>query len=53
MFAIRRDMAVIVEKQNEQIVEIAVATETSHDQAKAGLEQVKKAAQYQPGCTIC
>jgi len=48
-----KDMAEIVEKQNPNIVQIAATTETSHDRAKAGLEQVQQAAAHQSGgCAI-
>jgi hypothetical protein len=45
-------MADIVDKQGEHIDTIHTATETSHERAQAGLEQVKQAADYQPVCTI-
>lgn len=47
-----QDMANIVEQQGEMIEEISDMTEKSHDRAKAGLEQVKQAAAYQPTCAI-
>jgi hypothetical protein len=49
----RRDMSVIVEKQGKSIDDIAVAADMSHDRAKAGLQQVNQAAEYQPGCVLC
>lgn len=49
----RRDMAQLVDKQGTHIKEIAVAADNSHDRAKAGLVEVTKAADYQPGCAIC
>ncbi len=39
-------------EQGVHIDRIEKATEESHQRAEAGLEQVKKAAEYQPGC-IC
>lgn len=48
-----KDMAKLVEQQGAQIDNIHEAADTSHEQAKAGLEQVKQAATYQPGCVIC
>jgi hypothetical protein len=45
-------MADIVEDQGIKIEQIHTATETSHERAEAGLEQVKQAAAYQPTCTI-
>jgi hypothetical protein len=45
-------MAEIVETQGAKIDEIHAATETSHERAKAGLEQVKQAAVYQNSCAI-
>ena len=48
-----RDMASIVDKQGGQIEEIDKTTESSHERAKAGLEQVRQAANHQSSCTIC
>lgn len=48
-----QDMAQIVDKQGEHIDEIAKSTEISHERAQGGLDQVKKAATYQPTCAIC
>jgi hypothetical protein len=45
-------MADIVDDQGIKIEQIHTATETSHERAEAGLEQVKQAAAYQPTCTI-
>lgn len=45
-------MANIVQAQGAQIEEIHTATESSHEKAQAGLEQVKQAAAYQPGCVL-
>jgi hypothetical protein len=47
-----RDMADIVNKQGVMVDEIAITTEQAHDRAKAGLEQVQKAAQSQSSCLI-
>jgi hypothetical protein len=47
-----RDMASIVDKQGGQIEEIEKTTETSHERAKAGLEQVRQAANHQSSCLI-
>lgn len=47
-----RDMAQIVDRQGESIQEISKATDNSHQRAKAGLDQVKQAAAYQPTCSI-
>lgn len=46
-------MADIVGDQGEKVEQIHQATEVSHERAEAGLEQIKKAADYQPVCTIC
>eukprot|EP01031_Cornospumella_fuschlensis_P031712 gene31713-38325_t len=43
-----KDMASLVDRQGEHVDKIH-----SHEQAKGGLEQVKQAAAYQPGCSIC
>lgn len=51
MFTLR-DMANIVEKQNEMVTNIAVTTEQSHEKAQQGLEQVKQAASHQSACII-
>lgn len=48
-----RDMAVLVEKQNEPIKAIAEAADNAHQRTKEGLVQVNKAAEYQPGCVLC
>jgi hypothetical protein len=45
-------MAQLVENQGNKVNEIAVSADKSHDRAKAGLEQVNSAAEYQPGCAI-
>lgn len=45
-------MAEIVETQGGKIDEIHMATETSHERAQAGLNQVKQAAAYQSSCAI-
>ncbi len=46
-------MADIVEQQGGHVEKIHQATDESHEKAQAGLEQVKQAAAYQPGCSIC
>ena len=46
-------MAAIVEEQGGHVEKIHTATEESHEKAQQGLEQVKQAATYQPGCAIC
>eukprot|EP01039_Chlorochromonas_danica_P010331 gene10331-11435_t len=48
-----QDMANLVERSGAHIDAIYESTDTSHEQAKAGLEQVKQAAAYQPGCVTC
>ncbi len=48
-----RDMAQLVDTQGVAIREIATAVDNSHERTQAGLEQVSKAAEYQPGCVIC
>lgn len=53
MNEIFKDLAEIVNKQQEDIDTIATNVESSHEAAKRGLEQVEKAAKYQPGCTVC
>lgn len=45
-------MAAIVQEQGGHVEKIHTATEESHEHAKEGLEQVKQAAQYQPGCAV-
>jgi len=45
-------MADIVGEQGEKVEQIHGATEVSHERAEAGLQQIKKAAEYQPVCTI-
>lgn len=45
-------MAHLVKQQGEKVEEIAVSADKSHDRAKAGLQQVNQAANYQPGCII-
>jgi hypothetical protein len=45
-------MADIVEDQGVKVEQIHQATEVSHERAEAGLDQVKKAAEYQPVCII-
>ena len=45
-------MASLVQHQGEMVTEIATLAESSHEKAEAGLEQVKQASTYQPGCVI-
>lgn len=45
-------MADIVEDQSGKVKTIQDATESSHERAKAGLDQVKQAANNQGGCQI-
>jgi hypothetical protein len=47
-----KDMAEIVEKQGGNIEKVAETTDVSHERAKAGLDQVKQAAESQQGCVI-
>jgi hypothetical protein len=47
-----KDVAQLVDEQNPTIEKIAEDTEVAQDRAEAGLEQVKQAANYQPGCLI-
>jgi t-SNARE complex subunit (syntaxin) len=47
-----RDLATIVDKQQEEVDNIAEMTEKSHKSAAAGLEQVQKASKMQPGCLL-
>lgn len=47
-----KDMAEIIEKQGVVIEEIHTSTEQSRERAEEGLNQVKKAAELQPVCTI-
>ena len=47
-----RRMADIVDQQDVHVKQIEQSTETSHQAAQAGLEQVKQAAAYQPTCNI-
>jgi hypothetical protein len=47
-----RDMAEIIDKQGEMVQEIHASTEASRDRAEVGLDEVKKAADYQPVCII-
>lgn len=47
-----KDMAEIIEKQGELVEEIHESTEASRARAEGGLEEVKKAAEYQPVCVI-
>lgn len=45
-------MAQLVDNQGVKINEITTATDKSHERAKAGLQQVNQAAEYQPVCII-
>jgi hypothetical protein len=47
-----KDLAGIVEEQKKDIDSIEAATESSHTSAKEGLNQVQKASELQPKCTI-
>jgi hypothetical protein len=51
-YIVFRRMADIVGEQGEHIEKIHTSTVESHQRAEAGLEQVKQAANYQPGCSI-
>jgi hypothetical protein len=42
----------MVKEQGTMVQEIHDSTAQSHDKAKAGLDQVKQAAAYQPTCVI-
>jgi len=50
---LRRDMAQLVDNQGIKVNEIAKSTDASHDRAKAGLQQVNRAAESQPVCSLC
>lgn len=45
-------MADIVHKQGDLIEEVATTTDSAHERAQAGLEEVKKAADHQRACVI-
>lgn len=45
-------MAEIIDKQGVLVEEIHQSTEASRERAEAGLEEVKKAAEYQPVCVV-
>ena len=47
-----KDLAHIVNNQQEDVDNIETMMEKSHEHAKAGLEQVKKANEYQKGCVL-
>eukprot|EP00607_Mallomonas_marina_P002812 CAMPEP_0182428904 /NCGR_PEP_ID=MMETSP1167-20130531/24494_1 /TAXON_ID=2988 /ORGANISM="Mallomonas Sp, Strain CCMP3275" /LENGTH=109 /DNA_ID=CAMNT_0024612113 /DNA_START=627 /DNA_END=956 /DNA_ORIENTATION=+ len=47
-----KDVASLVEGQRGTVEQIAVATESSHERAQAGLEQVQQAAANQSSCCI-
>lgn len=46
-------MAQLVDNQGLKVNEIAKSTDASHDRAKAGLQQVNRAAESQPVCSLC
>eukprot|EP01041_Mallomonas_annulata_P003844 gene3844-7664_t len=48
-----KDVASLVHEQGAVIEEIAVSTEQSHERARAGLQEVQKAAAHQNSCIIC
>lgn len=47
-----KDLAGIVQEQQGDIDEIETMIENSHTSAKEGLDQVQKAAEYQPKCVV-
>ena len=47
-----KDLAGIVQEQQADIDEIETTIETSHASAKQGLDEVQKAAEYQPKCVV-
>ena len=47
-----KDLAHIVDEQQGEIDNIETLMEQSNVHAKAGLEQVQKANEYQPGCSV-
>jgi len=47
-----KDLAGIVNEQQEEIDNIETLMENSNAHAKAGLEQVQKANEYQSGCLV-
>jgi len=49
---IRRDMAKLVEGQNQSIDVIVQKTEEAHERAEAGLHEVTQASQNQSSCII-
>ncbi|CAN0112801.1 unnamed protein product [Ectocarpus sp. 6 AP-2014] len=49
---IYRDLANIVEQQQEAVEEIETNTEGAHARAQEGLVQVQKANDYQPSCVV-
>jgi len=50
--AVFKDLAQIVNRQQEDIDHIETNIEESHKSAKAGLDQIEKAAKYQSGCVV-
>lgn len=49
---IYRDLANIVDQQQEAVEQIETNTEGAHARAQEGLVQVQKANDYQPSCTV-
>lgn len=47
-----RDLATLVDKQQNEVDQISELVEKSHQHAEKGLDQVQKAAKLQPSCTI-
>ncbi len=45
-------MADIVGEQGEKVKDVHQSTEVSRERAEAGLAEIKKAAEYQPTCSI-
>ena len=47
-----KDLALIVNEQQDDIDNIENLVEASHEHSKAGLEQIQKANEYQQGCVL-
>lgn len=47
-----KDLATLVDKQQNDVDQISELVEKSHQHAEKGLDQVQKAAKLQPGCAI-
>ncbi|KAJ8604302.1 hypothetical protein CTAYLR_002535 [Chrysophaeum taylorii] len=47
-----KDLATLVDKQQEDVEQISEHIEKSHQHAEKGLDQVQKAAKLQPSCAI-